>query len=108
MYERCRISHCSGVRKERRPATRPEPRKTDSWVNAIKKRADSGKRKASITRKADRKEIYFYLAVQHGEQKQHMSLQRIFLEKQHELKIKLFRVPEACNSSVAKDVGFVL
>jgi hypothetical protein len=36
-----------------------------------KKRADTGKRKASITRKADRKEICFYLAVQHGKSKQH-------------------------------------
>jgi len=51
-----------------------------------KKRADTGKRKASITCKADRKEIYFYLALQHGKIKQHMILQCIFLEKQHERK----------------------
>jgi hypothetical protein len=60
-------------------------------VQCNKKRADTGKRKASITREADRKEMYFYLAVPHGKPKQHMSLQCVFLEKQHERKIKLFR-----------------
>ena len=55
-----------------------------------KKKANTGKRKASITRKADLKEIYFYLAVQRGKQKQHMSHLCIFLE-QHMRKIKLFR-----------------
>jgi hypothetical protein len=67
MYERCRISHCSGIRQERRPATRmnSEPRKTDSWFNAIikkeKERTLESGRLQSHVKLIEKKYIFIWL-----------------------------------------------
>lgn len=110
MYVRRRISHCSRIRKERRPPMRmnSEPRKTDSWVNTIKKKPDTGKQKASITRKTDRKEIYFIWLCNMVHQSSTWAYNVSHYKNNLSVKLRCLEVLEACNSSTAKDVGFVL
>jgi hypothetical protein len=84
-----------------------EPRKTDSWVNAIKKsRTLASGRRQSHGNLTEKKYILSGCATWYNKAAHEPSM---YLVKNNlSVKLRCLEVPEACISSTAKDVGFVL